>query len=511
VPSDEDEDVKAPIIRSATRTTRRRNTDFTGSALRSTFTPSPPPSPTLGLGFREQDHVVDKLKKENWDLKHRIALQQERAKKLETDLESALDRLKQSETLFQKNAALEKENNRLKFKLSVAQEVNDNLTKELEQLSDEVLEELDQKDREIHDRQLAIEEAAGMIQSLEIANQGLKQSLQQQQGANIQPDSDYFSGDQDTVPPLPAKATEPLPLTPAADSDYFSADGSPILTPKTPKRVAAVEPADDTRREKARLSAISFNRELGLRSITSKDSLFGNFLESSVQAANLPEKALKRTLRRRCSKDVTPTQEFKTPLATVNATLWSTSRPLRELYKAGDLGRQVDTPEKAVPPRPLTPSTASMITVNDAESDIFSRGGTSRPSSPTTTINTTLSDVPESPCLSSLLNDSVFSLARTETGRSRSATVTPTPSAPGGFNYEKWPRKLPEWPPSGSLHHRGAMFDGAGVNEMATPTPKATAPTRKSPTSIKTDSVPPRGSSLRVSSGKYGQSSPHLT
>ena len=406
VPSDEEDSKDERLSRSTGRLPpRRRNTDFNPSTLRSAFTPSPPPSPTLGVGLREQETTIDKLKKENWDLKHRIALQQERSKKLEADLESALDKLRQSDSLFQKNASLEKENGRLKMKLTAVQDENVNLNAELEQWHEEFVLELEQKDHEIRDRHLAIEEAAGWIQRLEIENQTLKQSIQPQQTTG-QPDSDYFSGDQESVPSTSDKATKPSPLTPAADSDYFSADTSPNLTPKTPRQRPIITTEEDARKSNARLSALSFNRELGLRSITSKDSLFGNFLDSIA-----PEQTSSRTLRRRCSRNnLTPPQEVRTPSSSGGpAPAWSTSRPLRDLYKAGDLGRRVDKPDHAIPPRPLSPSTASIMTRSatndtdaDADSDIFSRGGTTRPSSPTATINDALFDinnstVPDSP------------------------------------------------------------------------------------------------------------------
>jgi hypothetical protein len=225
------------------------------------------------------------------------------------------------------------------------------------------------------------------------------------------------------------------------------------MTPYTPKHLQNQSPDREEQRARARLSALSFNKEVGLRSITSKDSLFGNFLESPA----LPKAQPSRILRRKSSRLRTPISE-EGSTSTTESPSWSTSRPLRDLYKSGELGRGIGG-ERTVPPvQPMHSQTS--ITSREIEDDIFSRGGTTRPSS---AASTTRSEPLKQPSI-------------------------------GSPNYDRWPRKLPEWPPSAGLAHRDILFHGEEEQNVKSPTPPKKFPLRFTPSP---NAVPPRQSSLR--------------
>lgn len=459
IPSSDDEE--KPTRRNVrTRQLARRLTDTDIS--RSAVAPSPPATPTPGVGVREASAEITRLQKENWDLKHRICLQQERAKQLNEQLEAALEQLESSRDLRERNYILEQEKEKLKERISRRDEaitkLNEN-NKQLNEIQDELVQEMEQKDeelqkmeQEVSDRQLALEEAAGFIQQLELKVESLQQTLDQQKPTPAdRQDSDYYSADPggvEAVTPKPASIVAKAEST--QDSDYFSA--SPNMTPKTPKDQNQPSGREE-QRAKARVSALSFNKQVGLRSITSKDSLFGNFLESPA----LPKAQPSRILRRKPSRPRTAISE-EGSTSNAESPSWSTSRPLRDLYKSGELGRGIGG-ERPVPLAQLLLSQAS-ITSREIEDDIFSRGGTSRPSSPASTVRSEL-------------------------------VKEPSIEQP---NYDRWPRKLPEWPPSAGLAHRDILFHGEEEQKVTATTPPMKSPWRHTP-SPKT--VPPRQSSLR--------------
>lgn len=499
--SDEEQKTKRRSI--GGRHHSRRLTD-SGLPTRSSIAPSPPATPTPGVGAKEASAEITRLEKENWDLKHRICLQQERAQQLNEQLEAALEQLENSRDLRERNHQLQIEKEKLKERISrrdvaIRKLKEDN--KQLNEIQDEMVKEMDQKDEELQrmdqevcDRQLALEEAAGFIQQLELQVEALQHSANpptqlQPTTSERQPDSDYYSADHESDRPVKPTKTTPVPTKPLhtpsiQDSDYFSA--SPNMTPQTPKdsRPQTEVAVKDEQRARARASALSFNKEIGLRSIASRDSLFGNFLESSA----LPKSQPSRTLRRKSSRLRTPISEEESSgsSTTTGSPTWSnTTRPLRDLYKSGELSRGLED-DHPTPPKQYTPSAAS-FTSREVDDDIFSRGGTSRPSSATSTL----------------------------TIQSQQSELLKLPSIETP-NYDRWPRKLPDWPPSAGLAHRDILFHGEEEKKVRAP-PKAirahTTPEmpkksmlRKTPSPLSQETtspttVPPRDSSLRSSKG----------
>ncbi|KAF2426561.1 hypothetical protein EJ08DRAFT_663153 [Tothia fuscella] len=399
-------------------------------------------SPASSLGSRDASSALDKLNKENWDLKHRVALQQDRVKKLNEELEQALDDLAVASELRQRNEELNEAVDILSKRIASSEEE----MKELTEINDDLVKELELRDSGIKERQLAIEEAAGIIQGLEIRVETLQQT---QTNQYLQPfprkDSDYFSGD--AFPPNRAVTPKPQQtLVSAPDSDYFSADTSPNLTPKTPRKMQLpiIPKEKNVQLERAKQTGASFNKEVGLRTAASRDSLFSTFLETPNLPA--PQRQYSRILRRKSPAPGLQTIQQKTiperiMEAARSASPWSSSsRPLRSLYEQGEFNRQIHSRSPISRPDSQT----SVTVVSESTDDIFS--STVRSQSPATTLSDASVITPQSN-LSPQIN----------------VVVPPNPSP---LNYSSWPRKYPEWPPSASLTNRDVLFHGEEYDEM---------------------------------------------
>lgn len=413
-------------------------------------------SPGSSLGTKETTSQMDKLQKENWDLKHRVALQQDRIKRLNEQLEQAAEEMDNSKDLREKNEELTEAIEILSKKVASSEEQMQDLT----DMNDELVKELESRDDGIRQRQVAIEEAATIIQSLELRMESLQ--LVAPEPSPRQDFSDYFSGDAEVPTPQRVTPKAPPPIshaTAAPDSDYFSADTSPNITPKTPRKMHIPAPKEkQVQLERAREIGASFNKEVGLRTAASRDSLFSTFLGTP----DLPApKQIGRTLRR--ARTPTPgisamPQKIETIAEVTRSSVptppWSNTRPLRSLYEQGEFNRRIHS-KTPIQRMDSTPS-VTVASACASTDDIFSTTHSARNShSPTTTVSDTATPpVPHKRIPSP-------------------ATLTPTPipsnnlpTAPSPLNYSQWPRKYPDWPPSASLSSRSILFHGDGMDHM---------------------------------------------
>jgi len=408
-------------------------------------------SPAQSLGTKEASTHLDKLQKENWDLKHRVALQQDRVKRLDEQLEEALEEVEKSKEWKEKNEELNEALDILSKKVASSEEE----MKELTDINDDLIKELELRDTGIKQRQLAIEEAAGIIQSLEMKLEATQLTVQH---PSPKQDSDYFSGDAEC--PSPERLSKAPPptrdLAPLPDSDYFSADTSPNMTPKTPRKMNLPATKEkQSQLERARETGASFNREVGLRTAASKESLLSTFLDPPDLPAPKPHS---RMLRRKTpTPDLQTIQQSKMQEPLFEATRstgtppWSHSRPLRNLYEQGEFNRQIHagTPVLRIG---STPSVTVASPDGSTVDDILSTRSASHAHSPATTVSDSALPTPQS----------------------RPQTLRPPhsiPSNPSPVNYSAWPRKYPEWPPSASLTNRDVLFHGEGLHKMSPGSP----------------------------------------
>jgi Centrosomin N-terminal motif 1 len=343
----------------------RRSSDIT--AAKST------PPVSRGLGSREADAKIDRLEKESWDLKHRIMLYQERAKRMNEELDEKDKEIEQLRSLEHRNDKLEDELESLKRSLETTQEENSLLQDnniELTQINEEIVQQLEERVKELEalesdavGRQGAIEEAAGIIQKLEQRLIEADERLRRTRPITSpqQTDSDYFSGDVKPIP-MVTKTSPALSNPPqlAPDSDYFSADTSPLITPRSVKQIPSVtKHSPQLLLFSAKETSAAFNREMGIKSVTSKDSLFSMYLETP----DLPQKSSiasgvnrLRSLRKKneAGKGILSRSATDAPKPKKVPQAWSDTRPLRNLYMTGELGLQVQSQRRPLPSIPTS-------------------------------------------------------------------------------------------------------------------------------------------------------------
>jgi hypothetical protein len=328
---------------------------------------------TKSLGAREAESRLDRIEKENWDLKHRLTLFEERTKRLNNKIEEQEKEIEDLRAVEQRCEHLEEDLKLTQDQLESAQEENFELHSDnvdMTQINEELVQQLEQRVRELEDmekdaasRQAAIEEAAGIIQMLE-------QQLAQVDHLQIishpdsppRTDSDYYSGERDPTRLAPTLAKPPTTANSVPDSDYFSADTSPVITPKSVKQVDTSALTKPPRLNAASMSSAAFNREVGLRSLTSKDSLFMEYIENPKlpQPTSVSRLARLRSLRKRATSQSKGETAGVTPEATKpkrSARAWLTARPLRNLYLGSDSSAKSTPTSKERPRNTLEPKT----------------------------------------------------------------------------------------------------------------------------------------------------------
>ena len=181
------------------------------------------------MGHRETRSVVDRLEKENFDLKLRITLQEERMARITVELDDALALSGQADEL-------RLERDRLQIETTESLEMNEQLVRELER------------------RDYAVEEAAGIIQEMEERMEDVRRALaegekewrrqwQRQEGGESEEDGlvgnrtvhgggvgksgIVTSAVRDFSAPTRFDGDNSRPSTAVHDSDYFSAESSP--------------------------------------------------------------------------------------------------------------------------------------------------------------------------------------------------------------------------------------------------------------------------------------------
>lgn len=211
---------------------RRRNSEGPATTL---------DVPRPGLSMKETNTLIDKLQKENFDLKLRVTLQDEKAKKMVDVLDDLKDRIEAAEKLQQKYSVLEEKAALLESELEEIATDYDHLkvdNAELLSVNEELVKEVEQRDS-------ALAEAASMIHELEreTAAAPAKSTKSFHSRMEERQDSDYYSAEPDS-PHTPAVASSIRPTSSSgssimpADSDYYSATSysSPAsAAPKTPR------------------------------------------------------------------------------------------------------------------------------------------------------------------------------------------------------------------------------------------------------------------------------------
>jgi hypothetical protein len=464
------------------------------------------PSVMSNSTTRELEAKMDQLQKENWDLKHRIMLYQERSKKTNLEMEEKDQEIERLQQLEHTSQSLEAEVTSMKDTNRELTIINEELVAELERSTVQH----EQLERDAEGRQNAIEEAAAIIQALESRLHIMEDQMNaiQQSVASPQTDSDYFSGDTKPLHQI-MKPSPSLLHTPhlGPDSDYHSADTSPLITPVSTRKPSAENPSPPQLRTLKEQSS-TFNRELGIHFVTSKDSLFSMFLEKP----DLPSKSASsgvnrlRTLRKRAdagksslSRSTDSTSSLKPKPASQN---WF-AKPLRNLYMTGESGTkeskkaQHTLPAKAGPymevvdqhnehkarsnpsisvfqSDPRSTSTETILrhhhhhrsnSVHARPLALLTRNHSTPPrvhtDGPINTSPQRISTPPQPPSPVELV-PSTYAAPSAQTAPTYSSTkpTTQTHRVAPPPNLAFWPRRYPAWPPSAGLRDRDLLFHG---------------------------------------------------
>ncbi|KAF2460587.1 hypothetical protein BDY21DRAFT_335827 [Lineolata rhizophorae] len=407
-------------------------------------TPRPSASTPKPMASKEADAHMDKLSRENFDLKLRMYLQQERIQKMQQDLDEALDKLESLGKVEAEKNNLEEENQSLEVE-------NEALRESLDAANREKQETLDMNDelvRELEKRDAAVEEAAGIIHGLEEEVEVLRRSTAE----NRVGDSDYFSGEADNntshqLKTTTSNLTASRPSSSGHGSDYFSATS---MSPHAPFR---------TPRSLSRRGQIP-QRSSSLQSMQHPDQVGSNknrhSLHAGVSVGSLASSVVSEQSKAQCLAARTKDQQTFKPVADLAmmtasrllpksngpALSRSPSKPLRSLYRDGQIKHDLPQQSSANGPHPqhLTPHKS-------------------------TSSDTPASSLRQESSPNANPDDDVFSTDGTPSLQVPSTASSPTLSSVQ--NFGQWaPPEYPRWPPPGGLLARDFLFNGDGLDDF---------------------------------------------
>ncbi|KAL0256499.1 hypothetical protein SLS55_008894 [Diplodia seriata] len=152
-------------------------------------------TPSYSMGSREQQTSLDKMSKDNFDLKLRLTLVEERSRRFETELEDALEKLERMNAVEEERDDLQEENTLLGDQveeLRRSQEACEQKLRDSWKMTGEVFAELEKRDA-------AIKEALDMYLHSERRVQELEAELVKYGPAPRRRDSSYFSAGPDSA------------------------------------------------------------------------------------------------------------------------------------------------------------------------------------------------------------------------------------------------------------------------------------------------------------------------
>jgi hypothetical protein len=198
-------------------------------------------SPFAGTPSKDTQAKLDRLSNENFNLKHRLTLQQDQVKQLVEKLELALEEIK---ALRKADEEKEEANKQLQQEVLELEVELDEREAEIHQLQVERTELFSLQDelaKEMEKRDEAIDEATEMIMQAEEECERVKaelEALRQERAATAaatpkEIDSDYYSAEAERDSPWRHARTKPSTDSKlsAGLSDYYSGPNSPYVQP----------------------------------------------------------------------------------------------------------------------------------------------------------------------------------------------------------------------------------------------------------------------------------------
>ena len=310
-------------------------------------------APTKQMTVKETNDLITKLQNENFDVKLRLTLTQERVVKLEQELENSKARSNRADQLEERNTELEDQVARLQERLDALTKDKATLEEQHQEdlsINDALVKELEQRDTQLLERDAAVEEAATLIDQLQRENQQLQANSNSKSPKIYHQSSDYFSSEAESqpVPKLSSKASSidmpgSRPST-SPGSDYFSNGSSPSLRPRssTPRPLSRRQSSITRPGPQSPANLTNTVDQKPAQPATLLDSRSAMELIASAEKVRRP-----LMLRTRTSP------KYSRPIprpAAAHPTQLPTSRPLRNLYLSGELNRRLDIPAPPVPP-----------------------------------------------------------------------------------------------------------------------------------------------------------------
>lgn len=337
--------------------------------------PTRTPAPAKNMTVKETNDLITKLQNENFDVKLRLTLTQERVVKLENDVQTVTARAERVEQLEERNTELEDQVTQLKERLDALTKEKDGLEDQHQEhlsINEALVKELEQRDSQLQERDVAVEEAATLIDQLQGQVRRQKITGRSPRSPTIRhQSSDYFSseaGSHGASKPSPNSSSLDIsasrPST-APGSDYYSVGSSPRLNAR------CTTPRPLSRRQASISRALQFSPSsnksttsipitpdathlppLPEPSTTTTDTRQALDLMASAHRvrrplvlrtntttiSTTPPRAIRQTPSR-----VAAIMATNAPLPPPHKTLNEPTRPLRNLYMSGELNRRIDT------------------------------------------------------------------------------------------------------------------------------------------------------------------------
>ncbi|KAF4542197.1 Spindle associated protein [Lasiodiplodia theobromae] len=420
---------------------------------------------SYSMGSREQQTNLDKMSKDNFDLKLRLTLVEERSHRFENELEEALEKLERMNAVEEERDELSEENTALCDRveeLRRSQEACEQKLRDSWKMTGEVFAELEKRDA-------AIKEALDMYLDSERRIQELEAELIRYKPAPRRRDSSYFS----TGPDSAGIRTADEVSRPASSQLGGQRDGFSSSAPPSPERHDTVAHLASSRPLSQRYSTL-------VRTMSAGDIRL-NDLRERASTAHVGESAVeecgslhaspvqrRRTLRRSSASP-------KMDRSSSKASSSTHSHGLRNVYLEGERGgRSPSFSESIRAPSDVTSSS------DLGASQYFSatEAGPFSGSSPWPASSSPLGAYQDSRDVASIADSDQGegTVIHDDAGDTRSDMThfededytTPTASEAPSILTEFRPGQYPQWPGAGGKYGLGRdlFFNGEGLDDV---------------------------------------------
>lgn len=420
---------------------------------------------SYSMGNREQHKDMDKMSKDNFDLKLRLTLVEERSHRLEADLEEALDKIDSLRGIEEEREELHEENVSLYDQVEELQQSKEACEQKLRdswKMNGEVFAELEKRDA-------AIKEALDMYLDSERRMQSLEAELAKYKAGPRRRDSSYFStGQESTLTRSNEECSRPSTShTGAQRGGYASAPASPERQDALPELAPSL-PINPRYSRLVRTVSVGEIRANDLRERASTAN-GPEFAIDDIRSSHSSPVQRRRTLRRSSGSP-------QLDRASIKTTSSNRSRGLRSVY----LGKEREGPSPAFSESIRAPSDMS----NESDHDIGQHLTVATPrrfagrlcstasSSPLGSFHDCgdeIDSMPDSDQLEgTVMNDENKDTRSEVTQFEEEEFTTPTTSEAPSIPTDFRPGQYPQWPNAGGKFGlgRNTFFHGERVDDV---------------------------------------------